>query len=122
MGGLSNQWDTVIPTGSAMSNAFTITNDDGTPYNISGLTWEYVVHADPADATPVISVTPTPNAQGSLAVTTSPTSAVTVNLLHAATAALPPAAYRHALWSNPGLTSALCWIQGNLTVARVAQP
>jgi hypothetical protein len=122
MGGLSNEWDAVVPTGSAMSSAFTITNADGTPYSIGGLTWEYAVHADPADAVPVISVTPTPNAQGSLTVTTSPTSQVALNLLHAATASLPPAVYRHALWSNPGLPSALCWIQGTLTVARVAQP
>lgn len=122
MGGLSNQWDAVVPAGSVMANAFTLTNDDGTPYSIGGLTWEYVVHADPADATPVISVTTTPNAQGSLTVTTSPTSQIALSLLHAATAVLPPAAYRHALWSNPGLPSALCWMQGSLTVARVAQP
>lgn len=122
MGGLSNGWDAVVPTGSAMSNAFTITNDDGTPYNIGGLTWEYVVHADPADAAPVISVTTTPNSQGALTVTTSPTSQVALSLLHAATAALRPAAYRHALWSNPGLPGALCWFQGSLTVAPVAQP
>jgi hypothetical protein len=122
MGGLNNGWDAVVPTGSAMSKAFTLANDDGTPYSISGLTWEYVVHADPADATPVISVSTTPNAQGSLTVTTSPMSQVALSLLHAATATLPPSVYRHALWSNPGLPSALCWFQGTLTVARVAQP
>jgi hypothetical protein len=122
MGGLSNGWDAVLPAGSAMSAAFGLSNDDGTPYNVSGLTWEYVVHSDPADASPLISVTTTPNAQGSLTVTTSPTTQVALSLLHAATAALPPAAYRHALWSNPGQPSALCWMQGTLTVARVAQP
>jgi hypothetical protein len=122
MGGLNNEWDAVVCTGSVILNAFTITNDDGTPYNVSGLTWEYVVHADPADAAPVISVTTTPNAQGSLTVTTTPTTQVALSLLHAATAALAPAVYRHALWSNPGLPSALCWVQGTLTVARVAQP
>ena len=122
MGGIANQWDTTVLTGSSMDNAFTFTNADGTPYNIVGLTWEYVVHADRADATPLISVTPTPNTQGSLTVTTSPASTVSVNLTHAATATLPPATYWHALWSNPGQPSALCWIQGTLTVARVAQP
>jgi hypothetical protein len=122
MGGLSNGWDAVVPAGSSMSNMFTLTNSDGTPYSIGGLTWEYVVHADPADGVPLISVTTVPNAQGSLVVTASPTSRVALNLLHAATAALPPSVYRHALWSNPGLPSALCWVQGSLTVARVAQP
>lgn len=122
MGGLSNGWDEVVLAGSAMAKAFTLTNGDGTPYSISGLTWEYVVHADPKDGQPVISVTPTPNAQGSLAVFTSPASLIALSLLRAATAALAPAVYRHALWSNPGLPSALCWAQGTLTVAPVAQP
>lgn len=122
MGGLNNGWDTVLPVGASMNNAFALANDDGTPYNVSGLTWEYVVHADPADALPVISVTTTPNAQGSLVVTTSPTTQVALNLLRAATVALPPAVYRHALWSNPGQPSSICWMQGTLTVACVAQP
>jgi hypothetical protein len=122
MGGLSNGWDAVIPAGSALDTAFTLTNSDGTAYNVSGLTWEYVVHADPADANPVISVTTTPNSQGSLTVTTSPATQVALNLLHVATATLAPAVYRHALWSNPGQPDALCWIQGTLTVASVAQP
>lgn len=122
MGGIKNRWDTMVLAGSVMNNAFALTNDDGTPYNVSGLTWEFVVHADPEDGTPLISVSTTPNAQGSLTVTTSPTSQVSLSLLHAATAALPPGVYSHALWSNPGLSSALCWTQGQFTIKPVAQP
>jgi len=120
---LPNTWNWQIPVGAESGANFQIQNPDGTPYPISGATWEYVVRAAGTSAgTPVISVTTTANTEGALTVTTSPVSNVALTLYPAATATLSPGSYSHALWMNPGATTAMLWVTGTLTVTAVAQP
>ncbi len=70
----------------------------------------------------MVEVTQTPNAQGSIAVNTG-TSQVTVTLNPAATLTLPARGiYAHALWANPGTTTATNWVSGSFIVNQVAQP
>ena len=121
--GLPNTWNWQIPAGAESNANFQIQNPDGIPYPITGATREYVVRASGATGgTPVISVTTTANAEGVLTVTTSPASTVALTLNPAATANLSPGPYSHALWMNPGTTTALLWVTGTLQVTAVAQP
>jgi hypothetical protein len=121
---LPNTWNWQVPNGSVGPVTLVITNPDGSPYDIDGLTWEYVVR--PGAVVPVgavlFSLTTTPNESGLLVVTTSPTSQVAVTLYPAATAGLSPGTYTHALWSNPGTDTATLWAAGRLLVVAVAQP
>lgn len=114
-----------MQNGGANTVVFSIQNADGSPYNITGLTWEYVVRRDASDAftASVIELTSTPNAQG--VVTPNVTdSTVTVTLYPAATLPFPPrAVYAHALWSDPGdAESATNWLYGSFIINQVAQP
>lgn len=126
-------WDLILPCGSQDSWAIDLFADaDQTiPYDITGLSWEYAVRADVTDTgTPLISLTTTLSAAGQLQITsTANLSRVLINLLPAATATLlvgpPPVEQRtlhHALWSNPGTTSAQCWFAGRFTVQGTSQP
>lgn len=120
---LANTWNWQIPAGAQSGASFQIENPDGSPYPISGATWEFVVRSAAAGGSALVfSVTTTPNASGLLTVTTSPTSTVALTLYPAATAALAPGSYSMALWMNPGTTSALLWVTGTLGVTAVAQP
>jgi len=120
---LPNTWNWQIPAGAESGANFQIQNPDGTPYPISGATWEYVVRSAAAGGLALeFSVTTTVNASGLLTVTTSPTSNVALTLYPAATVNLSPGAYAHALWMNPGTSAAMLWVTGTLTVTAVAQP
>lgn len=122
---LTNTWSTDIGTGTTLLRAFQFWSDEAltVPYDISGLTWEYTVHAAATDAVPLFTVTQTPGAAGVLTVTTSPTLAqVALTLNPAATTGRAPAQFAHALWSNPATTTAMCWMQGYLTLNATAQP
>lgn len=117
-------WTLEMGAGSAQEWLFTITYPaTGALYPISGLTWEYVARATPeSSGSPLISVTPAPNAQGVLTVGTA-TSTVLLTLYPAATSSLTAGQYSHALWSNPGSAStAYTWLAGNLIVSGNPQP
>lgn len=118
--GLSNIYNWSIPNNAEANAAVLIHNPDGTPYPISGLTWELVAR-DGANAT-VITLSTTPSAQGVLTVTTSPDSQVAITLYAAATATLSPGKYAYTLWANPGQPTATAWLTGSLQVIGVAQP
>lgn len=118
--GLSNVYNWSIPNNAEANAAVLIHNPDGTPYPISGLTWEFVAR-DGANAV-VITLTTTPSAQGVLTVATSPDSQVTITLYAAATATLSPGRYAYTLWANPNQPSATAWLTGSLQVVGVAQP
>jgi len=113
-----------IQVGSQETASFLFQNPDGTPYNIVGFTWEYVVRLDGTDSsvTPLIKLTTTPNSQGAITVNTG-TATVAVTLNPAATATLPVRQlYAHALWGNPGTTTATPWVSGQFLTTAVAQP
>ena len=111
-------WTLTMPAGSLTqwNVQFTIPTT-GAPYPISS-NWEYVVRPTPTDtSTPLIKVTTTPNAQGSLTVTTTATLAqVQLSLTPAATASLAPGEYSQTLWSDVGTTSAFTWLTGAFLV------
>jgi hypothetical protein len=109
--------------GSQWQQTFTLTNPDGTPINLTGLTWEFVIRPTVQDAAvpPLVSVTTTPTSQGSITVTPL-TGIVTVTLTPAATTLLGKGQRPHALWSNPGTPTAITWVAGNFTTQLVANP
>jgi hypothetical protein len=119
------QFNWTVNSGSVNTAVFTFQNPDGTPYSISGLTWEYVVRRDASDAytAAVATVTATPSSAGVLVANTG-ASTVTVTLYPATTLALPArAVYAHTLWSDPGdATQATAWVSGSLINNQVAQP
>jgi hypothetical protein len=115
------QWNLSTGQGSAAEYAFTLTTPAGAPYPVGGTTWEYVVRPNAGSGAALFSVTLTPTSNGSLTVTTPP-SQVTLLLNPAATAGLGAGPYQHALWMNPGTTSAYLWLTGQLLVNLVPQP
>jgi hypothetical protein len=119
--GLPNQWNAFTPAGSQWIQAFTLQNDDGTPVNIAGWTWEFVIRPNTTDtASPaLVQVTTTSSAQGYITVDTV-TGTVTVVLNPAATALLSKGARPYTLWSNPGTTTALAWVDGTFNSQLVA--
>lgn len=121
MPGLPNQWNAFTPAGSQWIQAFTLQNDDGTPVNVTGWTWEFVIREHVTDATSpaLVQVTTTPSSQGYITVDTV-TGTVTVVLNPAATALLSKGARPYTLWSNPGTTTALAWVDGTFNSQLVA--
>ena len=117
----NTNWSTTVGQGSTATWQFAFQNADGTPYNISGFTWEYVIRSERGTRVD-IPITTTPSANGVLTVTTGAQSLVTLLLRPVATAALPGGPYIHALWSNPGSTDAFCWFTGGLVVQALPQP
>lgn len=101
---------------------FTFKND-GNLLDLTGLTWEFVIRPTVTDtaATPLVKVTTTVTAQGQIVVDL-PTATVTVTLNPAATTLLGRGARPHALWSNPGTTTEVCWLAGNFNSQLVAAP
>lgn len=123
MSSLPNQWNTSTPAGSQWVQTFQLQNDDGTPVNITGWTWELVIRPNVTDtATPaLVQVTTTVSAQGYITTNTA-TGTVTVVLNPAATSLLGKGARPHALWSQPGTTQAVAWVEGVFNSQLVAIP
>jgi hypothetical protein len=123
-----NAWTLRMPAGSLQQWLFgmTTTAPGGTtPYPISGSTWEYVCRTSATDLTvpPLIEITTTVSAAGILQVTsTSTTSSVLLEMYPAATAAVTPGTYFHALYQNPGTNTAFAWMTGPLIVEGNPQP
>lgn len=114
-------WQTPV-VGSLAQASFVFQNDDGSLYNITGATWEYVVRIGPSDrsAAPLLSITTTSTSAGVLVVTTS-TSTVALTINPAGTASLKPGIYSHTLWMNPNTTTAYAWLTGQFTLNAAAQ-
>lgn len=118
-----NSWNWTVPLGSLQPATFTLENPDGTPYNITGATWEYVVRLDGMDTSinPIIKITTASTAEGVLNVDV-PTATLGLVLNPAATASLRPnSLFAHALWMNPGTATAFCWFSGQFLVSSAAQ-
>jgi len=118
---LPNQWNTTAAAGSQWAQAFQLVNDDGTPVNVTGWTWEFVIRPTVNDtASPaLVQVTTTVSAQGYITVDTV-TATVMVVLNPAATALLGKGARPYTLWSNPGTTQAVAWVDGIFNTQLVA--
>lgn len=113
MANLPNQWNASAAAGSQWAQAFQLQNDDGTPVNTVGWTWEFVIRPTVSDVTSpaLVQVTTTASSQGYITVNTA-TATVMVVLSPAATTALGKGARPYALWSNPGTTQATAWVDG----------
>lgn len=121
MTSLPNQWNASSPAGSQWAQAFQLVNDDGTPVNVTGWTWEFVIRPNVADtASPaLVQVTTTVSAQGYITVDTA-TATVMVVLNPAATAPLGKNSRPFTLWSNPGTTTATAWVEGRFNTQIIA--
>lgn len=114
-------WQSAV-LGSVNGATFTFQNDDGSAYNITGATWEYVIRIDQYDrsAVPLVSITTTSSAEGVLVPNTT-NSTLALTLFPAATSSLKAGTYFHTLWMNPGTTSALAWVTGLFSLVPAAQ-
>lgn len=123
MASLPNQWNASSPAGSQWAQAFQLVNDDGSPVNITGWTWEFVIRPTVGDtASPaLVQVSTTVTAQGYITVNTV-TATVMVVLNPAATSLLKKGARPYALWSNPGTTTACAWVDGVFNSQLIANP
>ncbi|MFE5868800.1 hypothetical protein ACFQ6V_09120 [Streptomyces roseifaciens] len=123
MAGLPMQWNTTTAAGSQWAQTFTLTKPDGTPLDITGLVWEFVIRPAVTDTAqpPLVKVTTTASSQGQITVTTS-TASVQVVLAPAATSLLGRGARPFSLWSNPGTPTAVCWVEGSFHSQPVAGP
>ena len=121
-------WTLKMDAGAEQQWLFTFTTGAPgglTPWPISGDTWEYVARTSATDLTvpPLIKITSTPGSAGVLTVTsTSAVSSVQLTMYPAATVSLTPGSYSHALWANPGTTSALTIFNGLLLINGAPQP
>lgn len=117
-----------MPAGSLQEWLFTFTTaapGGTTPWPISGATWEYVARTSATDLTipPLIEITTTLTSAGQLTVTaSSAVSSVLLAMAPAATASLTPGTYYHALWENPGTSTAFCVFDGLLLIDGAPQP
>jgi hypothetical protein len=118
---LPNQWNATAAAGSQWAQAFQLQNDDGTPVNITGWTWEFVIRLTVTDAASpaLVQVTTAANSQGYITVNTT-TATVTVVLNPAATSQLGKGAKPYTLWSNPGTTTATAWVDGTFNSQLIA--
>ena len=121
MSQLPNQVNFATAAGSVWQQTFTLTDAAGVAINLTWLTWEFVIRPNVTDATvpASVSVTTTATAQGQITVTPL-TGTVTVTLTPAATTLLNQGSRPHALWSNPGTTTATVWVEGRFNTALVA--
>lgn len=107
------RWRTAVAAGAQWSATFTLLDDDGTPMDISGKTFEFVIRPNAADVTapPLVTVTTAATAQGYLTVNTV-AATVQVVLAPAATTLLGIGCRPFALWMNPGLPDQTCIVEG----------
>jgi hypothetical protein len=109
---LPNYYTIISSQGSAWSAVFALQNDDGTPMDIAGKTFEFV--ARPAvtnrSTPPQVEVTSVTNtAQGEVNVNVT---AATVEVVVNASANSGWTGGTYTLWMNPGLVDATALVQG----------
>lgn len=122
MAALPNVFSIQMGIGSTWTQNYTIQNADGSAFNTTGKTWEFVIRNDPSESTsttPVVKVTGTSGSQG---VVTVLNNVVTVSLTAAATAALTQKSYVYSLWMDPGLSDATAWVTGTVFATQIANP
>lgn len=117
------QWNTATAAGAQWVQTFTLLDGEGTRMDLTGLVWGFVIRPGVTDITapPLVEVTTTPGAQGSISVDLT-AATVTVTLTPAATTLLGKGARPHALWSQPGTAAATCWVAGTFNTQLVAAP
>lgn len=121
---LPARWDTTITPGSAWPVFIACRDNDGRPMNLTGKTVELVIRPSTADTAqpPLIKVTTTPGAQGSVTVDTV-AGTVAVLVYAPATALLAAGStYAYALWTNPGLNDETGLLEGDLYANPIAAP
>ena len=111
---LPNQVQALGAAGSQWVQSYTLQNDDGTPLNITGKSFEFVIRPSTTDHTApaMVSVNSTAaTVQGYITVTTL-TSTVQVVLSPTATTLLGASAYPYTLWMDPSLPDATALVVG----------
>lgn len=116
MGNLPTQANFATAAGSSWAQTFQMTGVD-----ISGLDWEFVIRPTVTDSAqpPLVKVTTTVSAQGQITVDVG-ASTVQVVLTPAATTLLGRGARPYALWSQPGTSQAVAWVDGSFNTQLVA--
>lgn len=122
-------WNLRMPAGSLQQWLFTMTTTappGNLPYPITGATgWEYIVRTTSTDTTPggLVQITANPSTAGALVVTaTASVSSVLLDMYGAATAAITPGTYFHALYMNAGNSGQFAWFTGLLILEGNPQP
>lgn len=123
MPALPNQLNAQAIAGSVWDTNYVLQNDDSTPMNIVGKTFEFVIRGAVTDTgNPLVSVSSAgPTSMGSIIVNTG-SSSVFVSLAPAATTLLGQGARPYALWMDPGLTTATDLVIGTFNSALAAAP
>lgn len=116
-------WTTSEPQGSQWFTTFTLQNDDGTPMDITGKTFELVIRGDPKSlVSPIFAKIDSvaPNAQGFITVDV-PGASLQAVLNSSTTAAMTSGyTYALALWMDPVLSDATALIVGQFYCQAVA--
>jgi hypothetical protein len=120
-------WTLEMPAGSLQQWTFTFTvpAPGGTaPWPFTRASWEYVARVSATDTgAPLIQLTDALGTFGVIVVTSTATlSQLLLEIYPGATEPLAPGTYYHALWMNPGSTSALCVFDGLLIIDGAPQP
>ena len=124
MSGLPNQVQINVAAGSQWSQGYQLQNDDSSPFNITGMTFEFVIRPNTSNAAEpaMVSVNSTASsAQGYITVTVE-TATLLVVLSPTATELLGQSANPYSLWMNPGTSSQTDLVQGTSFCVLVALP
>lgn len=119
---LPNYYTIVSSQGSEWSATFTLQNDDGTPMNITGKSFEFVARPTAANrsSTPQVKVTDTAStAQGTITVNLA---ASTVEVITTAAANTGWSGGVYTLWMDPGASDATALAQGPYLLQPTAAP
>lgn len=115
---------TDLVAGSQWTRSYQLQNDDGSLFNLVGMTFGMVIRPSASDVTAPALVTVNSSAattQGYITVTVA-TATLLVVLSPAATALLGQNAYPYSLWMNPGTTSATDLVTGTSFCVLVPLP
>ena len=113
-----------LAAGSQWTCSYQLQNDDGTLFNITGMTFAFSIRPTASDVTAPALVTvnsTAASAQGYITVTVA-TATLLVVLSPAATALLGQNAFPYSLWMNPGTTSATDLVAGTSFCVLVPLP
>lgn len=107
------RWRTSTVAGARWSASFTLRNDDGTPMDISGKSFEFAIRPTAGDAAvpALVAVAGAATVQGYVTVDTV-SAVVQVVLSPTATASLGTGCRPFALWMDPGLPDQTCLVEG----------
>lgn len=115
-------WTTSCPASSSWSATFTLLNEDLTPMNITGKTFELVLRTSPRAATVSAQISTTSTGSGQITVNTVTSVIQAVFNASAITALDPGSTYALTLWMDPGLPDAEALVVGSFYVQPAAAP